>query len=64
LRFQNPACSVGWLQAGKSLACLHSKDEEAIGVVHLDTYPAESMSTDTGEPWHILASSSISLWWN
>mmetsp|Transcript_62796 Transcript_62796/g.99520 ORF Transcript_62796/g.99520 Transcript_62796/m.99520 type:complete len:115 (+) Transcript_62796:50-394(+) len=36
-------------QAGKSLACLHSKDEDAIGVVHLDTYPAESMSTDTGD---------------
>ena len=48
-RFQN------LLQAGKSLACLHSKDEDAIGVVHLDTYPAESMSTDTGEPWKIFS---------
>jgi len=35
-------------QAGKHLACLHSKDEEAIGVVHLDTCPAES-STDIGD---------------
>lgn len=38
-------------EAGKHLACLHSKDEEAIGVVHLDTCPAES-STDIGAPGH------------
>ena len=36
-------------EAGKHLACLHSKDEEAIGVVHLDTCPAES-STELGAP--------------